>query len=211
MMRRIAFAAVFAAFGTSGALAQSAKQAFVVTYIEALPAREAEVRAELRGLGGTAAPADRTVLALERTDKPHHFALFERGDGPAVAERLRAALAPMLTAPLDVRPHSGLDTGEAKPGQIVVLTHVDVVPDRKDVGIAAVQGLAEQSRHEPGARRFDVLQQNSRPNHFTLVEVWSDRAALDAHAAAPHTRAFRDALMPMSGSLYDERLYRVME
>ena len=32
-------------------------------------------------------------------------------------------------------------------------------------------------------------------------------AAFDAHGMAAHTRQFRDQLAPMSGSLYDERLY----
>jgi quinol monooxygenase YgiN len=55
-----------------------------------------------------------------------------------------------------------------------------------------------------------VLQQTSRPNHLTLVEAWRGRAALEAHEAAAHTRKFRDALLPMSGSLYDQRLYKAI-
>jgi quinol monooxygenase YgiN len=59
--------------------------------------------------------------------------------------------------------------------------------------------------------RFEVLQQNSRQNHCTIVEVWRDQPALEAHAMAAHTRHFRDRFQPLSGSLYDERLYKALD
>jgi hypothetical protein len=34
---------------------------------------------------------------------------------------------------------------------------------------------------------------------------------LDAHAAAAHTRQYRDELQPMTGSPLDERVYKVVE
>ena len=43
---------------------------------------------------------------------------------------------------------------------------------------------------------------------MTVTEIWSDLATYDAHGMTAHTKAFRDKLLPMSGSLYDERLYR---
>jgi quinol monooxygenase YgiN len=56
--------------------------------------------------------------------------------------------------------------------------------------------------------RFDVLQQKARPNHFTLVAVWESADAFAGHEASAETRRFREALGPMLGALYDERLYR---
>ena len=47
-------------------------------------------------------------------------------------------------------------------------------------------------------------------NHFHLIEAWSDRKALEAHAAADHTKAFRAKLVPFEGALYDERIYEVV-
>ena len=58
--------------------------------------------------------------------------------------------------------------------------------------------------------RFDVLQQDSRPNHFTVVETWRDEVAYDAHMMAEHTREYRRKLTPMAGALYDERLYEAL-
>ena len=50
-----------------------------------------------------------------------------------------------------------------------------------------------------------------RANHFTIVEAWQSQSALDAHAAAAHTKQYRDTLQPMSGGPLDERLYKAVE
>jgi quinol monooxygenase YgiN len=50
-----------------------------------------------------------------------------------------------------------------------------------------------------------------RANHFTVVEVWQDQKALDAHRAAAHTKEYRDTLQPVSGSPLDERWYKGVE
>ena len=70
--------------------------------------------------------------------------------------------------------------------------------------------LAEDGRSQKGAVRFESLTQNSRPNHMTVVEIWSDRKAFGAHSTAAHMKQFREKLTLMSGSLYDERLYKAV-
>ena len=62
-----------------------------------------------------------------------------------------------------------------------------------------------------GNQGFGVWQQTSRPNHFTVVEVWKDQKAYDARGSAAPQRTFRDKLGPMLGALYDERLYRSID
>src|SRR5437879_600546 len=59
-------------------------------------------------------------------------------------------------------------------------------------------------------RRYQIVQQTNRPTHFTVIEIWASREAFDAHGMAPHVREFRDRLAPMSGALYDERLYETV-
>jgi quinol monooxygenase YgiN len=71
--------------------------------------------------------------------------------------------------------------------------------------------LAEASRTDDGSVRFEVLQQGSRQNHFTLVEIWQDQQAFEAHVMAAHTKQFREKFQPLTGSLYDERLYRALD
>jgi len=105
--------------------------------------------------------------------------------------------------------------GPLQPGPggnaVYVVTHVDVIPPRKEDGLAAVKQLGEDSRVGSGNLRFEVVQQISRPNHFTVVEIWKDARAVEAHSMATTTRQFRDKLGPMSGALYDERLFKALE
>ena len=195
----------------------------VVTYVEATPAAGEEAAALLRAFGAASRGRDGNLRLeiLRREGRPGHFAVLESWQDrlaleareAAVAE-LRARLAPLLVAPYDRRPHTGLIAEPAEAGDrdaVHVVTHVDVVPPAKEQGTALLKDLAEASAGDAGRLRFEVLQQNSRPNHFTLVEAWRDRAAYEAHIAAAHTRRFRDALLPLTGSLYDERLYRRLD
>ena len=100
--------------------------------------------------------------------------------------------------------------GRGAASAIYAVTHVDVVPTEKDKGIGFVKVLSDLSRSHDGNMRFDALQQTSRPNHMTVVEAWKDQKAVDAHGTAEGTKQFREKLTPMSGSLYDERLYKIL-
>ena len=88
-----------------------------------------------------------------------------------------------------------------------MVTHVDVVPPQKDNAMAELKVLAEESRKQTGNLRFDVWQQANRPNHFTVIEAWSNRGAFDLHQMQRPTKEFRGKLTTMTGALYDERLY----
>ncbi len=94
---------------------------------------------------------------------------------------------------------------------VYVLTHVDVFPAGKDEVAAMVKQLAEDSRKDPSAQRFDAVVWEGHANHFHLIEAWRDRAARQAHALADHTRQFRAKLGPFEGALYDERLYEAIK
>ena len=112
----------------------------------------------------------------------------------------------------DERPSNGIAVAPAPAsvgkGSIYAVTHVDVIPPSKDDCIVMLKKLADDTRKEPNAESFEAWQQNNRANHFTVTEIWKNRAAHDAHVAATTTKEFREKLGPMSGALYDERLYR---
>ncbi|HEY5869702.1 MAG TPA: putative quinol monooxygenase, partial [Candidatus Tectomicrobia bacterium] len=96
-------------------------------------------------------------------------------------------------------------------GATYVVTHADAIPPGKDAALVLLKQLAETSRKEAGNVRFEVLQQNSRQNHCTIIEVWQNQHAFEAHVMAGHTRQFREKFQPLSGSLYDERLYKALD
>ena len=103
---------------------------------------------------------------------------------------------------------SGQPSGQA----VYVISHVDVGPNLQSQPPGPLlTTLAATSRKEPGNLRFDVIQHTMRANHYTVVEGWRNQQALDAHVAAAHTRQYRDALQPMTGSPLDERVFKSIE
>ena len=194
---------------------------YLVTYVEVRPTAMAEIRARLVRYRETTRTANGNLRCelLQRVGEPHQLVVLEtwrdqsaadaHAQG-ALAKETREAIAAVRNAPTDDRVHAALTVAGAAPpprGALHVVTHVDVIPPRKDDGAEALRRLADESRRHAGNLRFEVVQQVNRPNHFTVVEAWADAAAFEAHAMAEATRAFRDALAPATGALYDERRY----
>jgi len=167
------------------------------------------------------------LRSLGQIGRPGLFAILETwADAQAQTAHAEAAhtkefrsrLQSLLRAPYDERPHHVLSVvpqpgarAAGVKGAIYVVTHVDVPGKFQDEGAAAVKQLSEASRGDKGNLRFDGLTQTSRPNHMTVIEVWKDPRSADGHAMAPHTIAVSREAESMSGSLYDERLYRVLD
>ena len=99
-------------------------------------------------------------------------------------------------------------TAEATSKSVYVISHVDVAPDPNIAGL--LTALASASRLEDGNVRFDVLLHTMRSNHFEVIETWQSQKALDNHAAAAHTKKYRDDLQASLGSPLDERIYKVI-
>ena len=94
-------------------------------------------------------------------------------------------------------------------GPVVVVAHVDVMPQFTAPGRDLLRQFAADARRDPGALRVDVFEEIGRPNHSTVVATWADRRAYDDHVANERTRAHRARLQPMLGSPFDERLHRI--
>jgi quinol monooxygenase YgiN len=199
---------------------------YVVTYFEAGPAAANAVAGTLKQYAAATRKEDGNTgfVALRESGRQGRFAFVEGWRDKkaldahgAAAKALQDQLQAQLAAPFDVRPSAGLAVATALAGvdqamatAVYVLTHVDVPPPAKDDCIALLKQLTEDSRKDAGVLRFDILQQDSRPNHFTVVEAWRDRKSHDAHVMADRTRDFRRKVTPMSGSLYDERVYEAI-
>jgi quinol monooxygenase YgiN len=137
---------------------------------------------------------------------------YEAHGAASSTAAFRDKLNPLLISGTGARLLSGFSVappvGQGGPDAVFVLTHVDVPPPQKDQAIELQKALAAAARKDDGNLWFDVLQQNDRPNHFTLFEAWRDRKAFEASIAAAHTKEFRRKLNPLEGALYDERLYQ---
>lgn len=115
--------------------------------------------------------------------------------------RLIAAVCVMLAASL----------AHGQQGPVYVVAHIDLMPNGVTPGVAALKQLVAETTKEKDCVRFEVMQQDGRPNHFTVVGVWKDRKAFETHDAAPYTKEFREKLQPFVGSPWDERLHQLIQ
>jgi quinol monooxygenase YgiN len=200
---------------------------YSVTYVEVMPTSKADAATVLRRYRDAAQKEGGNLRCevIQRIDQPHQFAILEIWKDQAAFEahgksanttETREKIAAIRNAPTDERVHTALSIGPidvpgGARGGIYVATHVDVIPPRKDDGVAALKRLGEDSRRGDGNLRFEVVQQINRPNHFTVIEIWRDAKAVETHSMAAPTREFRDKLATMTGALYDERMYRAID
>jgi quinol monooxygenase YgiN len=197
---------------------------YIVTYLEVMPSQRAGAVTLVRQFRDATRKEDGNLRAeaLQRIGQAHQFVLLEAWKDPAAAEthakaaataQFRDKIKAIQNAPIDERVHFPLSVGPVaakSPGGIAVVTHVDVIPPQRENGTAITKQLAEDGRKDDGNMRFEAVTQVNRQNHFTVIELWRDRRAVDTHSMAAHTRAFREKLGPASGALYDERFYNVL-
>lgn len=195
---------------------------YVVTYVELKPTASADAVSLLKAYRDALRGGEGNLRSevLRHTSRRGQFVVlsawkdqkaFEAQRDAARNKELREKLQALRNSPTDDRVHTalsvGADGGSRATGGLNIVTHVDVVPPRKDDAVALLKALGDASRGEDGNLRYEVVQQTNRPNHFTVIESWKSREAFEAHGMARHVREFRDKLAPMSGALYDERLY----
>jgi quinol monooxygenase YgiN len=106
---------------------------------------------------------------------------------------------------------SAQQKAEARSGALYVVTYVDVFPNFTEETTKALRQFATDSRKDQGLMRFEFLQDVVRTNHFSIVEVWQNRQAYDAHLTQEHSKRFREKIQPGLGSPFDERLYNLVQ
>lgn len=196
-----------------------------VTYVEVMPSSKAVAVAALKQYRDTSRRDEGLVRldVFEQVGVPGHFSIvetwadqksFDAHRMAAHTTQMLSKLEPIRISDYDLRPYKTLAVGSARAAAndqaIYVVAHIDEAGGRA-IAPGLLRQLAEASRKDEGNLRFDVLQHMMRANHFTVVEAWQSQRALDAHAAAAHTRQYRDSLGPITGSPLDQRSYKVVE
>jgi quinol monooxygenase YgiN len=223
---RLFFQRVFSAIILTATLVQYAhaqgSAVYLATYVDVMPNAIASGAALLKRYHEASRKEDGNLRfdVLQEIGRPNRFAIVEAWrDRAALDAHAKVAstaqfhdmLKAIENAPYDERVNNGLYIGqgenEKRAGAIYVVTHVDVIPAGKDDCMAALKAMSVDTAKDAGNISYDVFQQANRSNHFTVVEAWTNRKALDGHAMAAHTRGFREKLMPVAGALYDERFY----
>jgi quinol monooxygenase YgiN len=197
---------------------------FAVAYVEVMPSARKTLMTAVAAYREASRREDgyEQIELFAQPERPGHFVVIEtwrdpqafaaHGAAPHV-KQFRDSLEPIRVSGYDERPYRALSVAPrpaAVPGPAVhFVAHVDIGGQQANVPAMLTQ-FAEESRKEQGALRVDVLQNTVRQNHFTVVETWASRAAQEAHAAAAHTKRYRDVLQPISGSPLDERLVQAI-
>ncbi len=193
---------------------------YAVTYIELKPDQAAAGARALRDYAAASRQekANLEFQVAEESARPNRFNILEAWSSRdaldahyhnATTAKLLARLVSMRSAPDDRRMYDALYASAPanRPGAVTVMTHVDVMPPYADGAAALLKVMREETPRDPGNIGYDILRQQHEPNHFTVAEVWASRRSLEAHLAAAHTVSFRQKLLPMTGALYDERLF----
>jgi quinol monooxygenase YgiN len=93
---------------------------------------------------------------------------------------------------------------------LYVVTYVEAKPAARDEAAALLKSYRAASRAAPGNLRSIVVQRPRRPGQFVVVAAWKDKAAWDAHMAAPATKEFRDKLTGLRNAPADDRFHNAL-
>ena len=93
---------------------------------------------------------------------------------------------------------------------LVVHVHVHVKPEAVADFQRATLDNARASLNEPGVARFDVLQDQSDPTRFVLVEAYKTSEAPLAHKETPHYQTWRDAVADMMAEPRQSQKYETL-
>jgi len=91
------------------------------------------------------------------------------------------------------------------------VVHVDAAPPDAATATKMLQQYVADARKEKGAVRIELYMQISRPNHYSLVEVWENQQAFDTHEGSAKTKQFREHIQPILASPWDARLHSILE
>jgi quinol monooxygenase YgiN len=208
----------------SGAGAQTAGDAiYGVTALDVAPGAASQGLALLKQYrdGALKQAGNTGVILLQEADWPNRFVIYdawkdqaaydanERADHSA---ELRAKLASMGGAPSDRRDYRVISVGPAQAAAggdtVYMQLHLDVFPPGIEATLAAARAVAEAARKGDGNLRYDVVRSVKPPlSHTTLLAAWQNRKAFESYENSAYARQFRDAVGPLLGSPFDDRLY----
>jgi quinol monooxygenase YgiN len=208
-----------------GAQAPPDSAAYSVAYVDIAPASRTAAINAIKQYRDASRKEEgfRRIEFFEQGGRPAHLCIvetwannrdLETHAASANAKDYRTKIDSMRLSDYDQRPYKTLSLGAARSDgssrSTFVIAHVDIGGQGTNAA-DLLRKLAEASRKEEGNLRFDVLQHAMRANHFTVIEEWQTAKATETHAAAAHTKEYRNSLGPIAGSPLDERLYKVVE
>jgi (4S)-4-hydroxy-5-phosphonooxypentane-2,3-dione isomerase len=89
-----------------------------------------------------------------------------------------------------------------------VLAHVTIQPQHVETFIALQRELASMYlREEPGTLGYDIIQDETMPNHFYFYETYVDAAAFDAHMHGAIVMRFIPQILALVSGTLDDSIF----
>ncbi|MFN6563144.1 MAG: putative quinol monooxygenase [Nostoc sp. ChiSLP01] len=93
---------------------------------------------------------------------------------------------------------------------IRVVARVIALPNKVEEIKAVLLELIEPTRQEPGAIKYELLQNQYDPTDFTFVEEWTSSEALNTHIDSPHFQAAAAKIQGLVATTPDIRRYHLL-
>lgn len=198
---------------------------YLFNYVEVAPSASAQALNALKQYRDAARKEQGAIqIDLYREKgQTHRFVLEEIWQNREIAKAhgnsaastaLVQILKPIELGPPDVRVHQihmATPPKAPDPNDTILITHVDVAGNNTNNLIRLLNALWDSSRNENGMVRYEILDEVPlHSNHFRIVEEWINPAAWEAHDRGAQSQTYRQAILPMLGTPYDQRFYTVV-
>lgn len=115
-------------------------------------------------------------------------------------------LAGLFTLAIAATTFGGQDA-PADAGKKVIGAKVTIKAEKVKEFVAEAKTIIAASRAEPGCISYTLYQDPYKHTVFFFFEEWKDQAAIDAHFATPHFKAFGAKLQDLAAGPADITIY----
>ncbi len=81
---------------------------------------------------------------------------------------------------------------------IHVVAIVEGKPGSAEAIKAVIKPCVDTTRKEEGCLKYQLNQDQQRPDHFIFIEHWASQEILDKHAQSSHLKTMADGLAPLT-------------
>ena len=99
---------------------------------------------------------------------------------------------------------------QAQDATFYTVTYVEAAPASANAALPILKAYRDAGRKDDGAMRVELLRGIDRPNRFTVIGVWKDQKAFEAHAAAAHSKQMNDKIAPLLAAPNDTRQHNAL-
>jgi len=94
---------------------------------------------------------------------------------------------------------------------VVSLFEIEIRPERLSYYLERLQAVTAHSVMEHGLERCEIFSDPRHPNKITILDVFEDSAAYEAHLKQGYLQTFQDEVADCAASAPAHRLLRLVE